>query len=583
MKGFAGGLLVGLVVSAGALTGLSLLAPAPQHAVGRTGTPGGNTAQAPVGAPPVVAAEGADPAPIAGGSSPAIATDPVPEAPSDEAASTTDAPEPAPEIAAEDTAEPPVDISPVPAPTAEAPDADPAAADLDAPGSEIPADAQPAPGADDLDAPAPPPPAAEEQVALSEPGADQPAPTQAVPEAQPLPAPDSPPPAAPEANPQPQDTEPTLPAPPEPAQAGSGTPQPDANAPLATSPEPSAPEAAPIESGTPDAATPDTATTEDAAPAEPPALDPISAGPSPEATQAPQPAPTTEAPPEPAPAPDTLAPDPALPEATLPGTSTVRVNRLGAAPAEEPPAEEPEPEALPEDAPALLRYAATFKPPAEDRPLVSLILLDEGQAPADAGALAAMPVPVSVALDPSLPDAAERLAVYRAAGIEALLVASLPDGALPQDAAVFLEGGLRELPETVALLDLGQGGLNARNATASMGLSMAARDGRGVVLVPQGFNAGLAAAQIAGIPAAEIQRDLDGEGQDAMAIRRGLDDAVRRAGQEGEVVLLGRIRPGTLDAVTEWTSQGRAQEVTVAPVSALLAPTLPAQAEPPAP
>ena len=571
MKGFAGGLLVGLVVSAGALTGLSLLAPAPQHAVGRTSTPGGNTAQTPVGATPVVAAEGAGPAPMAGGSSPAIATDPVPEAPSDEAPA--DAPEPAPEIAAENTAEPLPDVSPVPAPTAEAPEADPAPANLDAPGSEIPADAQPAPGANDLDAPAPPPPAGEEQVALAEPSADQPAQPQAVPEAQPLPAPDNPPPAAPETNPQPQGTEPTLPAP---AQAGSGTPQPDANAPLATSPESSAPEAAPLESGTPDVATLDTATTEDAAPADPPALDPTSAGPSPEATQAPQPAPTTEAPPEPAPAPDTLAPDPALPEATLPGTSTVRVNRLGAAPAEEPPAEEPEPEALPEDAPALLRYAATFEPPAQDRPLVSLILLDEGQADVDAGALAAMPVPVSVAIDPSLPDAAERLAAYRAAGIEALLVASLPDGALPQDAAVFLEGGLRELPETVALLDLGQGGLNARNATASMGLSMAAREGRGVVLIPQGFNAGLAAAQIAGIPAAEIQRDLDGEGQDAMAIRRGLDDAVRRAGQEGEVVLLGRIRPETLDAVTEWTQQGRAQEVTVAPVSALLAPSVPA-------
>ena len=579
MKGFAGGLLVGLVVSAGALTGLSLLAPAPQHAVGRTGTPGGNTAQAPVGATPVVVAEGADPAPIAGGSPPATATDPVPEAPSDEAASMPDAPEPAPEIAAEHTAEPPADVSPVPAPTAEAPGADPAAANLDAPGSEIPADAQPAPEPDSVDAPAPPL-AAEEQVALAEPAPDQPAPPQAVPEAHPLPAPDSPPPAAPEANPQPQDTEPTLP---EPAQAGSGTPQPDANAPMATSPEPSAPEAAPLESGTPDVATLDTATPKDAAPTEPQALDPTSTSPSPETTQAPEPAPTTESPPEPAPAPDTLTPDPAPPQPTLPGTSTVRVNRLGAEPAEEPPVEEPEPEALPEDAPALLRYAATFEPPAEDGPLVSLILLDEGQAPADAGALAAMPVPVSVALDPSLPDAAERLAVYRAAGIEALLVASLPDGALPQDAAVFLEGGLRELPETVALLDLGQGGLNARNATASMGLSMAARDGRGVVLVPQGFNAGLAAAQIAGIPAAEIQRDLDGEGQDAMAIRRGLDDAVRRAGQEGEVVLLGRIRPGTLDAVTEWTSQGRAQEVTVAPVSALLAPTLPAQAEPPAP
>jgi hypothetical protein len=329
-------------------------------------------------------------------------------------------------------------------------------------------------------------------------------------------------------------------------------------------------------------------------PAEPP-----SPGPEPLPVQAPAALPQV-LPATPGPAEEAIALDEATPSEpeppALPAPAAVRILRLGAAPAApEEPSQDPTGEAtedtadapaaeaapLPEDAPALLRHAAPFAPPAEARPLLSVILVDEGLAPPLPQVLAALPVPVSVAIDPALPDAAERLAAYRAQGIEALVVASLPELAKPQDAAVFLGAAVEELPDTVALLDLGQGGLSARNATAQMGLSIAARTGQGVVMAPQGFNSGLAAAQSQGVPAVQILRDLDSAGQDNPSIRRSLDDAVRRAGQGAQPVLLGRIRPDTLQAIADWTAEGRAEEVTVAPISALLVAQLPPAEDPP--
>jgi hypothetical protein len=163
------------------------------------------------------------------------------------------------------------------------------------------------------------------------------------------------------------------------------------------------------------------------------------------------------------------------------------------------------------------------------------------------------------------------MATWRAAGVEVLALSTLPPNAQPVDVEVFLGASLDALPEAVAVLDPGEGGLHDRNATAAMALSRLAAQGLGAVLPSQGLG-GAEQAQALGVPAAEFLRDLDGDGQDAGAIRRQLDDAARRAGQEGGVVLLGRLRPETLDALAEWSGERRAQEVTVAPVSALLAP-----------
>lgn len=254
--------------------------------------------------------------------------------------------------------------------------------------------------------------------------------------------------------------------------------------------------------------------------------------------------------------------------AALPGTDAVRVNRPGL----DPVAEEPPPVAAPEttsdDAPALRRFAASWERPAEALPLMSFVLLDDGAATPEA--LAALPVPVSIALDPNATGATGRMAALRAAGLEVLAVATLPPNPRPTDVEVFLGPALDTLPEAVAVLDLGEGGLRSRDATAAMALSRLARAGLGAVLVSGGLGRGAEGAEAAGVPATEILRDLDGAA--AGAILRQLDDAARRARQDGEAVLLARPTPETLQALAAWTREREAQGVAVAPVSAVLAP-----------
>lgn len=256
----------------------------------------------------------------------------------------------------------------------------------------------------------------------------------------------------------------------------------------------------------------------------------------------------------------------------MPRTDAVRVRRPEATPASVAPAPSTPAPALPEDAPAVLRFAAPFTAPEPSRPLLSLVLLDDGSEPDLRQRLSGIGVPVSVAVDPSLPDATARMEALRGAGFEVLALASLPARPQPQDVEVFLGPALDAVPEAVAVLDLGDGGLRGRDSTAQMALSRLSRAGLGAVLVDGGFGGGVEAAEAAGVPAAEILRDLDGAGQDTAAILRQLDDAVRRAGQEGEAVVLARLNPETLQILDAWTREGRAQEVAVAPVSALLKP-----------
>ncbi len=53
-------------------------------------------------------------------------------------------------------------------------------------------------------------------------------------------------------------------------------------------------------------------------------------------------------------------------------------------------------------------------------------------------------------------------------------------------------------------------------------------------------------------------------------IRRFLDQAAFKAGQEGAVIMLGRLRPDTISALLLWGLQDRANSVALVPVSAVL-------------
>jgi polysaccharide deacetylase 2 family uncharacterized protein YibQ len=218
---------------------------------------------------------------------------------------------------------------------------------------------------------------------------------------------------------------------------------------------------------------------------------------------------------------------------------------------------------------ALVDFAADADE-TSGKPLMSVILIDDGSMSAAAAALSGLSFPVTIALDPSLENAAELMQSYRASGYEVAVLAKLPEGALPSDVEVTFQSVFNMLPETVAVLDVGNGGLQSDRDVTQQAMEILASQGRGFITVSQGLNMAGRAADAAGVPAAVVYRDLDVDGQDARVVRRFVDQAAFRARQESGVVLVGRVRPDTISALILWGTANSDDQVAIVPVSAVL-------------
>lgn len=227
----------------------------------------------------------------------------------------------------------------------------------------------------------------------------------------------------------------------------------------------------------------------------------------------------------------------------------------------------------PEDAPPIDRFAAEFEN-AEDKPVMSIILIDSGSdlsgQQIGIAALRSFPYPLSFAVDVRLPDATERMDTYRSEGFEVLAMIGLPEGATPSDAEVAFADTIRRMPEVVGLLENAEKGVQPSRATSDQVIAILAQSGHGLVTQNAGLNTMIKLAVKQGVPAAPIFRDFDSKDQSPSVIRRFLDQAAFRAGQEGAVIMLGRMRPDTVSALLLWGLQDRAGQVALAPVSAVL-------------
>lgn len=218
---------------------------------------------------------------------------------------------------------------------------------------------------------------------------------------------------------------------------------------------------------------------------------------------------------------------------------------------------------------ALAEYAAQT-PDTNGAPLLSVVLIDDGSMSAASAALAGLPFPVTIALDPADAGAAERMAAYRAAGVEVVVLARMPEGARSSDVEVTLGAVFATLPETIAVLDIGNGGLQQDADVTAQAMDILAAGGRGFLTASQGLNMASRAAERADVPAAVIYRDLDADGQDARVIRRFVDQAAFQARRESGVVLVGRVRPDTISALILWGAANQDAQVALVPVSAVL-------------
>ena len=225
------------------------------------------------------------------------------------------------------------------------------------------------------------------------------------------------------------------------------------------------------------------------------------------------------------------------------------------------------------DARAIIRFGIPFDHP-ENKPLMAIVLMDGGTdltgGPVGLAALQSFPYPLTFAVDATLPDAATRMADYRAQGFEVMALMNLPQGATAGDAEVALAAALDRVPEAVAIMEGAATGLqDSREASEQIAQALL-ETGHGLVLQSKGLNTVHKLAARSGVPAGLIFRDFDSAGQTPTVIRRFLDQAAFRAGQEGGVIMVGRVRPDTISALLLWGLQDRAERVALAPVSAVL-------------
>lgn len=251
------------------------------------------------------------------------------------------------------------------------------------------------------------------------------------------------------------------------------------------------------------------------------------------------------------------------------GVTTNRLPRIGDEPASEAEAP-PTPEVLAEGATPLDLFARPFAND-EGKPLFALLLIDEGGDPALRAEVAKLPFPVTFVLDPLREDSLTSAMAYRSAGQEvAMLAVGLPAGATAADMEQSFQALDLALPEAVAVVDAMEGGFQDSLDLARQAVPIVADQGRGLVTFDRGLNPADQVARREGVPSAVIFRILDSEGESVPKMRNYLDRAAFKAAQEGAVVVIGRLRPDTVAAILEWTVEGRAASVALAPLSAVL-------------
>lgn len=236
--------------------------------------------------------------------------------------------------------------------------------------------------------------------------------------------------------------------------------------------------------------------------------------------------------------------------------------------------EQAEAEPTPESAaelPPIERYAAPFEP-ASDAPKMAIVLIDDGTSDIGVEALSTFPYPLSFAVDTSWEGAGEAMEMYRAKGFEVLAMVDLPEGATATDVEVSMPVLLGNVPEAVGVMETPDAGLQTSRDVAAQVTDYTRDSGHGLLFFPKGLNTAQKLAAKEGVPSASVFRDFDGNGQNASAIKRFLNHAALKAGSEGGVVMVGRLRADTISALLLWGLQERSGRVDLAPVSQLMSP-----------
>ncbi|SMX22124.1 divergent polysaccharide deacetylase family protein [Boseongicola aestuarii] len=218
---------------------------------------------------------------------------------------------------------------------------------------------------------------------------------------------------------------------------------------------------------------------------------------------------------------------------------------------------------------ALTRWATAFEAP-DDKPLMSIVLVHEGDAALAQDVVDGLPAAVSFGVNAGSPGAATIARAYRDMGREVVMIPSLPFEATPQDVEVALRVNFETIPEAVAVMDNSGDSFQSNRSAVAQVVDVVTASGHGLITFPRGLNTAHQRAERAGVPTGLIFRDIDGADETNEQIRRAMDRAAFRARQNEAVILVGRTEATTLEALAEWVLGNRAASVTLAPISAAL-------------
>ncbi|MEM9708791.1 MAG: divergent polysaccharide deacetylase family protein [Pseudomonadota bacterium] len=218
---------------------------------------------------------------------------------------------------------------------------------------------------------------------------------------------------------------------------------------------------------------------------------------------------------------------------------------------------------------ALVENRRSFDAATEGARL-AVILVHESAAPPDPAEIGDLPGEVSFAVDAGSANAAAIASAYRTQGREVVMIPSIPVGARAQDVEVALQANLQNVDAAVAVIDVDGRFQNDREAVGQV-VAVLVDTGHGLVTAQQGLDTAGRIAGRFGVPAALIFGDL-GDAGDARAVGRALDRIAFRARQEEGIILLGRADSAAYEGIETWMGSRQAEGLTLAPVSAVIAP-----------
>ncbi len=210
------------------------------------------------------------------------------------------------------------------------------------------------------------------------------------------------------------------------------------------------------------------------------------------------------------------------------------------------------------------------------RPLMSIILIDNGEFPDLRPGLTGLTAPITFGVNAAISDPQKVARDYRGAGFEIAavlpgsgrlgLVADLPE----EEVAPMLARVLDRVPVAATVIDPIGGPLAKDRGIANAVLDALAVTGHGLLTHRgNGLNNVPIIAGEKGVPSELVYRVIDAE-PGAANISLELERAVLDASRSGHVIVVGRVRQETVTTLFSWLLGSGAREVTIAPASAVL-------------